>query len=269
MKSTREDIINELHELLWWLSETKEDEVTSKQEEILQIISLITNKQFRKAITKLRNKYEIPEHWHTPAFWKLEKTLGETEEIFQQYSDYIDTHPETPTMPYDEAVITFCNQFNLDFKKYGPFILDHLYYGHTWPSRPPQYEWFEYLYVKDEYRHKTNIVLDYHDNNGRLRETTQKAFIRFYGDTTINQIVEFLDKNQLVISQIQKELTPYPHQKKYGKFARDVKIYIKHLLGQKTSDICFELAETVALSDKDARQIIADVKNKIKLLQQG
>jgi len=249
----------DLEELLTWVQSTKEEDVQQLQAETMTVLGLLTNVHFRNLIESLRKKHRVPEHWHTPK---------NNKNYFDEYVHYLELNKNTPTDVFDPVIIKICNEFNIDKKKYSEFISNYLLFGTAQVLKPPHLEWFEHFYATDEYRNKASIELDYGEGKAEnLTENPQAAYIRIYKDTSKTGLISFIEKNWLAISHIQKQLNSYPHTKRYGKFQRDIQIYIYHLLGNKTPVILDKLAEkSIYIEETAVRQTVVDFDKRIELL---
>lgn len=249
----------DLEELLAWVQKAKDEDVQQLQAETMTILGLLINPKFRQIVDELREKYNIPEHWHTP-----KNNIN----YFDEYTLYLESNKEAPTDNFDPTVLKICNEFNIDAKKYSEFVSNYLFFGNTQVLKPPHLEWFEHFYATDEYRNKASIELDYGEGKEEnITETPQKAYIRIYKDTSKTGLISFIEKNWIKISKIQKELEPYPHTKRYGKFKRDIQVYIYHLLGNKTPAILDKLADNSEyIEETAARQTVVDFDKRIELL---
>jgi len=227
----------DLDQLLTWIQDKNNEEVQQRQEEIITTLGLVINPRFQKIIKLHRIKFKVPTKWHTPKH---------SDDLYDEYLDYHDKIKTAPTNVYDPAITHICDSFGLDRKKYREFILDYMYYGNVWVYAPPHYKWFEHFYMKDEYRHRARFEIDYGEGKEeKLTDQPQKASIRIYQDTSKTGLIEFIENNWLEISKIQKELPEYPHSKRYGRFKRDIQIYILHLLGKNTNEIAKILDENI------------------------
>ncbi len=248
----------ELEEIKNWLIKSSEVEVDEKQELVVSIVALITNKRFQQNIRQLRKKYQIPKTWYT---------TEKQNDLYAEYLKHCKAHPDAPTMPYDEPIVNLCKRIGVDVKKYSDFVLGYLYYGYVLPLKPDQVDWYQPLFTKDEHRYKANIELDYGDSTEEKEEMEiKKGYIRFYGDTTPNQLTRFIKDNWRGIQAIQSQLKPYQHTKKHSQFRRDILIYLFHLFGNKSPEIMDKIVTdelNYPLDYVEVRQIISDLKNRI------
>ena len=249
---------SKLEEIANWLKKTSEQEVEEKQELIVTIIALITNEQFQKSIQALRKKYQIPPAWHT---------TDKNSNLYEDYLEYLNIHPEAPRHPYDKPITDLCIKVGVDIKKHSDFILGYLYYGYTLPLKPEHVDWYQPFYSTDEYRYKANIELDYGDSTEEKEKMEiKKGYIRFYNDTTPNQLVRFIKDNWQTIAKVQAQLKPYQHTKKHSQPKRDIFVYLLHLLGNKSPEIMDKVATeeiNYPLDYVEIRQIVCDLKNRI------
>jgi len=249
----------DLEELLSWVQNTNEEDLKQLQAETMTVLGLLTNDRFYLQIQDLRKEHNVPEHWHTPK---------NNTNFYEEYVNYLQSHKTAPTGTFDPVVIKICDDFHIERKKYSEFISNYLLFGTAQVLKPPHLEWFEHFYATDEYRNKASIELDYGEGKAEnLTENPQAAYIRIYKDTSKTGLISFIEKNWLAISHIQKQLNSYPHTKRYGKFQRDIQIYIYHLLGNKTPVILDKLAEkSIYIEETAVRQTVADFDKRIELL---
>jgi hypothetical protein len=80
-------------------------------------------------------------------------------------------------------------------------------------------------------------------------------------------MINFIKENWPMIENIQNNLQPYPHTKRYGSFKRDIVIYLLYQLGYKTPEIdkyLIKVNPSDELLEGDIRQTITDVGKRIK-----
>jgi len=233
--------------------------VNNNQEAIFTVLYLLLSADFSNKIARLREKHSIPKEWHTK-----EKLTDEDWERWEKWT--LETKPTPPRSSYDEDIVTLCREVGINPMEYGEFIVGYLYFGQimfTWPMG------FN-IQTADEYRYRAKLEADY--GNGLYdisTNTPQKGYIRFYKDTTQNQLISFIKNNWKDIQSIQQDLLPYPHPKKYSVFKRDILIYLHHLFGNKAPTIANEVAsisdnEGYAVDDVEVRQIISFLDRKLK-----
>jgi hypothetical protein len=248
--------------------------VYSNQESILITLSMFLNPKFHQKIKELRQKYSIPESWYS---------TGDRKQVRLEWLEWHDSAfyqgKEVPTEESEE-IVDICKSCSVDPQMYGYFVSTYFYYGEINPDISD----FT-LPSAGEFKFKARLE---HASGDELKHLAEKqdsiAFIRFYEDTTINQLHEFIEINKEVIKFIQKSLADspgkFPHSKIYGRFKRDLEIYLLHLMGNKTAQIAetlklnipdnadgkklTELENLYELEDAHIRQIIKDLGKHVK-----
>lgn len=252
------------------------------QEIILTCLSLLINENFHKNISTLRIKHKVPTKWFTTG--KLDNPyINELTELYENA-------PDTILNEYSDEISDICRNCGIDPKKYNFFVFRYFYLANVkiivgaidFPTMP-----------SEEFKYKCRIELISGDKlfaaKSVLKEKGTKAYIRFYKDTTINQLIEFIKSNKYLIRLIQNEIQhgpqPYPHTKSYGMFKRDLQVYLLHLLGNKAPDIAGQIAtenipqdenvdtkkleEIYFLEESAIRQIIKDIKTRVHIATLG
>lgn len=266
--------VNEIRELLKFIIKSPDKDIYRQQEFILSIISLITNDKFQARVKEFRGKYQIPIYCYTTR--KDDDLYDEYLALHKKYKDA----PEYPMHPYIKQL---CDEFGFDIKKHGEFIIDYLYHGHIRPIAPLYYPWLEHHYTGSEYKYKADLIADHGGENKNVSEKPYAGYLRFYKDTTKNKLIKFIEENWDKIAKVQEELMEYPHHKHYGRFKRDIQVYILHLLGFTAPQIADRIVEDNVIQDENRepttlddlyyiedttiRQIIVDVGSKINALQ--
>lgn len=255
---TRQDL-----EKFWqWIEKNDEQWFQKHQEQILTCLALLINQQFRDKITVLRSELNVPKDWYT---------TRKHEDNYAEYLEYCESNPDKELkQPHDKRITDICDKLNINVKRYYDFIVDYMYYSHPWVLITPHYEYFEHYHADDEYRYKATIEPNYYEPRKRsLGQQPKTASIHIYNNTTKNGMKNFIDANWDKIKEMQQYLDPYPHKKKYGKFKRDIFIYLLHLKGNKT----FQIDEALIAMDvnnellnEDIRQIIVDLEKQIGAL---
>lgn len=255
---TRQDLEN-----FWqWIQKNDEEWFRKHQEQILTCLALLVNQQFRDKISALRNKLNVPKDWY--------KT-GKHEDRYAEYVEYCESNPDKELkQPHDKRITDICDELNINAKRYYDFIVDYMYYAHPWVLITPHYEYFEHYHAEDEYRYKATIEPSYYESPKKsLGQIPKTVSIHIYSNTTKNGLKNFIVGNWDKIKEMQQYLDPYPHRKKYGKFKRDIYIYLLHLKGYSTLRIDEELIKndpSNELLNEDIRQIIVDLKKQIDIL---
>lgn len=263
----REQIRSEKHPLIrkW---------VQDQQEYILGQLSLILNPIFRDTIEEWREKHKIPlfEGGKFHRDWIMEHLL--------------ENLPDDDT---DERIYTLCKRCHVNPKIYGAFVITYLYYRDPRPYRMEKLSPFSqdpHFRAVDEFRYKSRIELDHGmPREEEYTDNTQRLSIRIFKDTTKGRLIEFIEENWKDIQELQKDLLPYPHRKKYEKFERDIQVYILYLLGNSASDIAnimqrenipdelddvtsIELEKDYLLEMSRISEIVSDVAKSIKSINE-
>lgn len=247
--------------------------VNEYQEKIFAVLYMILNEDFRNKVEQLRKKYSIPEEWHTK-----EKLTDKDWNYWEKWVE--ETEPTPPRTAYDEEIHLLCQEVGIDPIEYGEFVVGYLYFGDVNIIRSMGFN----IQTDDEYRYKAKLETEHGLGLYDIPAITpQKGYIRFYKDTTKNQLIKFIEERWEYIERLKKDLPKYPHTKKYGRFKRDVQIYILHLLGQNTPSILDELTKSIKdidrelteeensyfLDEPSVRQVIKDIDDRIKQKLQG
>lgn len=268
----------ELEEIKNWVQTKNEDWLTKTQEIMLTVLYLLTNQVFKENIGYLRTIYNIPK--------KFYESGKNDDKLSNEQLKWIDEQTTNPPFICDhEDIIKLCNLCGVDSERYGQFVINYLYFGKVTPI--PFYTGYSWIAI-DEFKYKARIETVYKfvdkgfGNNRHTEAYIDNGHIRFYKDTTINQLIKFIKANKKDIRDIQTRMTKYPHSKKYGRFKRDIQIYILHLLGQNSEKIAQTIQDEnipadVTNQDKykiyepeetAVRQIISDIESKIRALKQ-
>lgn len=223
-----EQIKEELETLKQWLQKRDESWVQDNQEIILTTVYLLKNIEFKKEINSLRKIHKVPEKWHS--------ARKREDSIYEEWWEFIENKKPTPPFTImDREIIEICKKYKVNHKRYGNFVIEYLYFGDATPIRDYYYLNFN---ARGEYRYKARIELDFGEGMYDVpTNTPQKGYIRFFKDTTKNRLIKFIKENWDNIKQIQSNLQPYPHSRKFGSFKRDIQIYLIHLLGKKPDEI--------------------------------
>lgn len=252
-------------------SNQEKSDLTIWQEHILTTLALILNPKFRERINSWREEYNFSE-------------------FDTSSSDYIDwAKHQNPSPPYkntDAKIYDLCADCRVDFKKYGTFIINYLYYGFVTPSGKSRipFNLNPYFAPKEEYRYKSRIELDYGIGKpDGYKSKLHKANIRIFGNTSQKNLINFIKVNWSYIVKLQKELEPYPHISKYDNIKREVQVYIFYLLGETATgnadrlskenipgnlppEITEELEKEYNLYEDNINKIVKKIKLHINLL---
>lgn len=219
-----EDIKKELSTLLEWVKKQTPEILFGLQEIIFSTLRIIIDNSFRTEIASLRRNYNIPSDFYTN---------------YQAAND--DKHEEwlnknsnkVPTDPWDKEIKKLCVDHNLDPNRYGEFILNYLYFGGVLPIS--EFVTLENTLTTDEPKYKTRLIVKFKDN----RDLPEGVYIRIYKDTTINQIHEYINKNQRLIGFLRKLIDPFPkiRNRKIPLFKRDLEVFLLHSMGKHTKEI--------------------------------
>ncbi len=246
------ELFKDLAPLLDWVSTRSPRQVYEYQEMILNILRLVLDSNFRQDIRLLRKELNVPEKWRTTSY----------EGKYDEWIDWLDD--DKPFTSDHYVVVDLCSKYKLDPKRYIDFLRDYLYFGDSAPYRP-----MEDIVSKDEFKHKAKIEID----------TSSKgvASINFYKDTTQNGLIEFIEKNWVLISSVQKKLEKYPlnRVRKEQIIKRDLEIIILSLMEYNTSKIAGALSKNYANindlpdnfipSDSNIRKTISDLSKSISI----
>ncbi|HUD05113.1 MAG TPA: hypothetical protein VMR59_03940 [Patescibacteria group bacterium] len=252
----------ELNYLLFFVQKKNNEFIQDNQEYIFTVIYLITNPNFKIEIAKLREKYHIP------------LSYGKDDENFYKW-----LFAQRPFAPYygSKEITDICLLCRVNPKVYGDFVFGYLYFGDVMPYKP--YDDIS-INAKDEFRFKSKLEALTLDYNTIPREDLERGYIRFYKDSTIEGILNFINANRDKIREIQKGLKPYPYTrtKKYKNFKRDIQVYILHLLKKNKADILKQLYlenipdnntdkkldEVYQIEDTKVYEIIEDIEERLK-----
>lgn len=207
----------ELNYLLKFVQKREDAYIQDVQEYIFTLVYLIANPKFRSEVAKLREKYSIP------------LSYGIDDKDFYKW-----LYGKKPSPPdYNSKEIRdICLLCKVNPQVIGDFVYGYLYFGDVVPMKP--YDDIS-INAKDELRFKCKLEALTLDYNTIPREDRERGYIRFYKDTTIEGILNFIDANKDKIREIQKGLKYYPYTrtKRYINFKRDFQVYLLFLWEQK------------------------------------
>lgn len=223
--------------------------VTDNQEIILLLFSLFTNRKFQKRIMSFRKKLKVPEELYSD---------NKSRDSFKTWIEWTytkKTHPPTIESSGKE-LLTICKEFHLDAKKYDLTIMCYLYFNDIMlpDEERNDWNWRDFLVSNEDYRFKANFEIDYFNDKGIETTAPQRAYIRFFEDTTPKQLKNFIDKNKDKIKYFQKGLKAYPHESKYSMFRRELLVYLLYLKGNTPLQISSDFAQK-NISDISPNQI--------------
>lgn len=265
------DIRDDLKELLFWIKDESDQEVNLYQEILLNVLRIITDKTFRNEIQTLRRKFSIPSSWYKEkkfklihmAVWRNKKLNDIQKELGNSYiieeDQWIKNNPETFNNLQswdDKLIVELAVKYNLHPRRYGDFLIEYLYFGCLVPSIFTTFEWF----TEDESRYKTRFEFEPENppNSGIV------GCIRFFQDTSISQLQEFIKTHSAYIENIKKHLEKYPIQQKNRSdtFKFHLKVYLMYCIGYTDTDINCEFPET---DTSNIRKDISIMKKRIRL----
>lgn len=251
MRKGYENIEKDVDDYFFWLKNTEEKDIRSSRERALCILRLITQKGFKEDIEAFRKEINLPPKE------KLDEEL-----TGYSTSDWTDDNPDAPQWYTDERIVDLCKKYQLDVARYQEFVWSYLYYGGCYPFLP-----FDMMHTitPDEARYKARLELL---KDGR--DMPKAAYIRFYQDTSINQLINFIEANKNTIKIYQKGLTKYPikYSHHMGTFKQHLSIYLYYLQGKTDKEIR-DIAEDklkLRIDEDRVRKIISDMK---KLISQS
>lgn len=218
-----------------------ENEAYNEQEMILTVLSLLINDKFRGEIRQLREEYKIPVSFYT---------TGVDYKVWVEWCKKNNVNPDMDW--YTEDIVNICRDFNIHPNRYAFFVYFHLFFGHVLPQETDLGH--SNVYSKKEFNYRARLetdrtMLDSH------KVLVNRGYIRFFKDTTKNQLINFINENWDSIKDIQERLLPYPHPKKFGRFKRDIQVYILHLLGRTASEIAETIYKENVPEDADDKTI--------------
>lgn len=267
---------NDIENFYQFIAQKDIEWVNTFQEIILTCLSLLLNENFHKSISILRIKHKVPNKWFTTG--KLDNLYND------ELVELLENSPDTTLNEYSNEFSEICVKCGVTPKKYNYFVYGYFYLADV----KIDVEALDFPIISDDYKYKCGIEVVSGDklsftDKPALKDTSPKAYIRFYKDTTINQLIEFIKSNKDLIRFIQKRLAggpqTYPHTKSYGRFKRDLQVYLLHLLGNKAPIIAEqivkenipegenidikELEKIYSLENDAIRQIIKDIKTRV------
>jgi len=238
-----ENIQKEVAELLNWLKSTEKAEVTDYKDNVLNIVRLLTSKEFIQDIHNMRKDLNLPE----------QKSLVNDPDD-DGLMKWLEKNPKAPQSEFDNKIIDLCIKYKLDPVRFGEFVWSFLYYGSSLPHKPlgnrsPIFP--------NEARYKSKIEFIYENGNN-----PKAGYIRFYKDTTPNKLKKFIDENWDQIKKHQELLPnyPLPHSHHMGTFRDHLQIYLLYLQGYTDYEICKLILKGQKVDEDRVRRIISDMK---------
>jgi hypothetical protein len=242
-----------------WIKNASPEWLNENQEAVMTTLSLLLNSQFRTRIGHLRSVYKIPK-----AFF------GESLVSFEEWERWEKKNYKTaPTNIYSKEILNLCAEFGLSPpNRYAFFVYHYLFFNQIFPSETDLGHGS--VYSKKEYRYRARLETNAYKTFPQPNVTIREGYIRFFKDTTPNQLINFIKENWRQLKMIQGSLPLYPHPKKYSRFKRDILVYIHHLLGLTAPEIANAIAtideeseEGYDLNDVEVRQIISYIDKKM------
>ena len=258
-RSYSPDVVNDLNNLLVWIKKQSSDKIYTLQEIIFNTIRILTNDSYRQNIALLRKAFGIPRDFYTSGRVKNDEYY---EEWLNQQADSV------PVDPWHKEIADLCQKHNLNPDRYGEFVLNYLYFSEVTPVG--ELVTLENTLSTDEPKYKSRIICKYKDK----AELPEGLYIQLYKDTTINQLHEYINKNQRIIWFLQKLTLPYSkiRNRKWWMVKRDIEIFLYHETGMNAPKIREKIAgdflteeDTVydqnkyILDDSTVRTIVSDI----------
>lgn len=237
-----------IDKLISWFDRIPKDEVYAYKDIFQNVLRVLSDEKFHKDILNLRKKINLPE---------LENLESDPDE--KGVIKWQNKNQSAPQYSNDMRLVNLCIKYRLDPIRYSEFVYGYLYYGSIETFLPFKNNTTQ---VSNEARFKTKIECVYEGTNN-----PKAGYIRFYKDTTINQIKEFVDTNGTIIKKIQASLPecPLPHSHHMGTFALHMRIFLLYLNGKTDREISDQIQdETKVPIEWDAiRKIINEMKKVI------
>ncbi|MBI2600470.1 hypothetical protein HYW42_00800 [Candidatus Daviesbacteria bacterium] len=245
------NLSEDLKEFLRWIKMQSDEYINEHQELILVMLRLITDTQFQFEIQKLRSEYNLPKKWYLGT-----KNVDFYKKIHKEYEAWHKRNTKEVLTKDHPKILEICKQFRIDSSRYGFFVSNYLYFRDLRPLKPLTNNTF---LSNEEYRYKARLETAQDETMPYLT----KGYIRFFQDTTPEQLLRFVEENKDKIRLIRSWLPLYPHTKKFSLFKRDIQIFILHLLNYKTPKISDIIAEENLSQDENSN--IDSIENKFTL----
>ena len=239
---------DEIKQLLFWYGITKRDKILQSKDYVLNILRVFLYTDFIDEVEKLRKTINLP------ARSQLENDPDE-----RGVTKWLEKHPDAPQGGFDSRIQDLCNKYQLDPIRYADFVDGYLYYWEAHPFLPLNIS----PMLENEAKYKSKLEFIYENGND-----PKAGYIRFYKDTTPNQLIQFVKANSQVIRQWQKSLTKYPHQKSHhmGTFVEHIRIFLLYIKGHTDREINKIIRQETKMDiDEDRiRKIISEMKKTVR-----
>jgi len=244
-----ENLQSEIKQLLFWFNKADKDKILQDKDYALNIIRVLFFTDFVEAINNFRKEMGFP-------MSKQPQSDEESDFI----SKWIDDHPEAPQNWYDDRITRLCLKYSLNPIRYASFVNGYLYYSECHPFTPID---IPSPILENEAKYKSRFEFIYGNSN-----SPQAGYIRFYKDTTINQIVQFVKANKNIVKKTQQTLSKYPHQYSHhmGTFPDQLRIFLLYIQGHTDKEINEIMAKGKRgnFEEDRIRKIVSSMKKTIK-----
>jgi hypothetical protein len=244
-----ENLQYEIQQLDYWFNKTDKNNILQIKDYALNIIRVLFFTDFIEAIDKFREeiKYVI----FTPPL---------TDDKSEFITNWINEHPDAPQNWYDDRIGDLCLRYSLDPIRFASFVEGYLYYRECHPFVPID---VATPILENEARYKSKFEFIYGNSN-----SPKAGYVRFYKDTTINQIVQFVRANKNIIKRTQQTLSEYPHQYSHhmGTFPDQLRIFLLYIQGHTDREIneIMEKGKRGNFEEDRIRKIISSMKKILK-----